>query len=554
MRSAPDLTAAPPAAPGLRRGQVVLVFAAALAFNSLLAFFIRLPGYMDAYYYFDGAQRLVRGHGFSEPYVWNYLDDPARLPHPSHLYWMPLTSLIAALPMALCGGLCPDNAALFRAAQVPSVLLASLLPVIAVGLSQNARPDSPPPPGVRHWLAMAAAWFAIFAGYYSVFWANTDSFALYGVVGCLALVCAGRAFAGGSRPWFALAGALAGLAHLTRADGLLLAGVVVCFALWPWRPWRGALERAGAAAGAYLVVILPWLVRNVLVSGSLLAPGGSQALWLTSYNQLFDFPAHHTLATYLAAGSGAILAGKWEAVALNAQTLVAVQGWIALTPFIVVGLWAVRRQALFAPALLYAGLLYLAMTFAFTFPGPRGGLLHSGAALMPFFAAAGPVGLERAVRWVAARRADWNAPRSTRVFLAALGLVALALTGGQYAARVLGSNPAQPVWNEKDTVYKEIGAWLSQAGEGDSVVVINNPPGFYYHTGQPAVVVPNGGPEALVAVAERFGAPWVVLDANVPKDLQGLYDGREYSARLRLVQTFEDGRGRAVYLFEVALP
>ncbi len=46
------------------------------------------------------------------------------------------------------------------------------------------------------------------------------------------------------------------------------------------------------------------------------------------------------------------------------------------------------------PFFLYLPLLFIAMTFIFTFPGTRGGLFHSGGALLPVvFATAGP-GLE----------------------------------------------------------------------------------------------------------------------------------------------------------------
>ena len=49
---------------------------------------IQAPGYMDADYYFATGQELSRGRGFVEPFIWNYLDDPSGLPHPSHLYWL----------------------------------------------------------------------------------------------------------------------------------------------------------------------------------------------------------------------------------------------------------------------------------------------------------------------------------------------------------------------------------------------------------------------------------------------------------------------------------
>jgi hypothetical protein len=53
-----------------------------------------LPGYLDSDYYFVGGLQLVEGKGFSEPFLWNYLDDPAgcRIPRTPtgirlHLCW-----------------------------------------------------------------------------------------------------------------------------------------------------------------------------------------------------------------------------------------------------------------------------------------------------------------------------------------------------------------------------------------------------------------------------------------------------------------------------------
>jgi hypothetical protein len=306
-----------------------------------------------------------------------------------------------------------------------------------------------------------------------------------------------------------------------------------------------------AAMAGYLVVMGPWAVRNIAVAGSPLAPGGSQALWFTSYNELFDYPARHTQATYLAAGWRAILAGKCQAISLNLQTAVAVHGWIVLAPFIVVGLWGLRSHPVFRPGILYALMLYFFMTFAFTFPGPRGGLFHSGAALVPFFAAAGPIGLARAVKWVARRRPGWREVEATRVFLIGFGAIAAIVTLGLFAVRVVGADPARPAWSAGDEVHASIGAWLAKEGDPGSVVVVNNPPGFYYHTGLPAVVVPNGGPDTLLAVSERYGAHWAVLDINVPDDLQDFYARHISHDRLQLAQEFHDGQGRQVYLYRV---
>ena len=85
------------------------------------------PAYFDAYYYTMNGQRLAAGQGFTEEIIWQYLDQPQGLPTPSHTYWMPLASLIAAAGYALGGS--------FRAAQAPFWLMAGLLPLLAYAIS-----------------------------------------------------------------------------------------------------------------------------------------------------------------------------------------------------------------------------------------------------------------------------------------------------------------------------------------------------------------------------------------------------------------------------------
>jgi hypothetical protein len=81
----------------MRNWRWISLFILGLFVAGLGAIWIQSPGYMDADYYFATGQELSRGHGFIEPFLWNYLDDPAGLPHPSHLYWLPLTFLWSLL-------------------------------------------------------------------------------------------------------------------------------------------------------------------------------------------------------------------------------------------------------------------------------------------------------------------------------------------------------------------------------------------------------------------------------------------------------------------------
>src|ERR1700690_3931193 len=96
-----------------------------------IAQFQAFPGYLDSDYYFAGGIQLVQGKGFTEPYLWNYLDNPQGLPHPSHTYWMPLSSIIAA------GGMWVIGQPTYQAGRLGFIFLAGLIPVVAAAVAYS---------------------------------------------------------------------------------------------------------------------------------------------------------------------------------------------------------------------------------------------------------------------------------------------------------------------------------------------------------------------------------------------------------------------------------
>ena len=189
--------------------------------------------------------------------------------------------------------------------------------------------------------------------------------------------------------------------------------------------------------------------------------------------------------------------------------------------------------------LVYLLLVYSLHSFAFTFPGARGGFFHASAPALPFLFAAGADGLDAAVRWAGWRR-RWNVQQALVVFTGAA--VALAVVLSLYVA--WGKFAA---WRGADEVYREIGQWLDARGVPDgTIVMVGNPPSFWYHTHRPAIAVPNGNPATLLKACDRYGVAYVVLDANRPQGLAEVYSAQR-TAGLELVTTFDDGR---VQLYE----
>src|ERR1051325_5449114 len=144
---------------------------------------------------------------------------------------------------------------------------------------------------------------------------------------------------------------------MTRADGLLL--LIVGWAAIVWslvfnrsdkRMSFGRLMGQGIALTiGYLVVMLPWFVRNLNVIGAPMPLGGTQTIWFKSYDDLFNYPPLSSPATLFANGIGDFMSSRWLAFTNNLGTFIAVEGMIIMTPLMLVGLWIRRRVDFLQP-------------------------------------------------------------------------------------------------------------------------------------------------------------------------------------------------------------
>jgi hypothetical protein len=504
-------------------GLLVAVFA---------AWWVRSPGYMDADYYFANAGQIIHGRGLEEPFLWNYLDDPTGLPHPSFAYWMPLASLMSAASMAIAG-------AGFRSAQAPYVLATIAVPVLTAVIASRLTSDNKS-------IAQAAA-LAIFPGFFLPFFVTTDSFSIYLLIGAGAMTLMAASAQSGRRVGWLAAGILVGLAHLTRADGVLL----LLLGLLAARPNERKIASISLLVGGYLAVMLPWWARNWYAVGSPFPLGLNRTLWLVQYDDLFSFPASIlTPARWWGSGLSAILTTRLESLAANLQTLLAVNGLVFLGPFMLIGALEKRTDALVRLNAVYLLLLLGVMSLVFPFAGSRGGFFHSSTALMPILWSLAPVGIRRAVEWAAEKR-GWAVDRARSLFGWSAPALAGVLTLGLFWTRVVGTAPSSPAWGGSASAYTEVSQVLSSLDPDRSVVAANNPPGMFLASGVPSVMIPNGPPETLRAVVEQFGVRWVVLDANRPDGLASLYLDPESLPWLTLERRLEGLPGGDILILRV---
>jgi hypothetical protein len=483
---------------------ILAVLGFALSFG--IAQFQRFPGYLDSDYYFAGGLQLSSGRGFTEPYLWNYLDDPQGLPHPSHTYWMPLSSMIAALGLWMVG----DGS--YASGRIGFLLLAAVAPVVTAALAHRftQRAD----------LAMVSGLLAVFAVYYAPFMPVTDNYGPYVVLGGLYFIVMGWQ----KRISYLLLGMISGLLALARSDGLLWYALTCLLIIWRYLGERGvkeALARFAMATVGFGIVAGPWFLHTYAVYGTALAPGSGHLLWLKNYDETFLFPAGLlTFKAWLAQGLMPIMSARLFALRWNLLNAFAAQGEIFLLPFILMGMWTSRRDERVRLALIAWGALLTVMTIIFPFAGARGGFFHAGAALQPMWWVLAPLGLDGLV--VAARRRNMFTPQALKIFQGALVGLAVLMTAVILWIRVL------PGWGEGEGAYPKVESFLRENGAGhDDIVMVRNPPGYYLMTGRSAIVVPYGDEASMDAVAQRYGARYLIIEAaGAAGPIKSVYDSR----------------------------
>ncbi|HLO29491.1 MAG TPA: hypothetical protein VK249_10170 [Anaerolineales bacterium] len=477
--------------------------------------FQSMPGYMDADYYFAGGMQLAEGHGFNEPYLWNYLDDPAGVPHPSHTYWMPLASIVSALGMWVAGQ------PIYPAGRFPFILLSACVPLLTAALAFDISRQ------IR--LAMVSGLLSVFSLYYAPFMPVPDNYALFMLLGSAFLLLAPL-----TQKWIPVVlGALAGLMTLARSDGLLWLGLAGLTVMWKsankdqgrkhsFQEWLALIVPAGLLILAgYLLTMGFWHLRNLNLFGSFLTPGGGRLLWLQNYNQTFIYPPENlTSESFLQAGWGAAVQNRIRAFTSNFSNAFGAQGGIFLFPFILVGLRQLRHDLRTRIAVTGWLILFAVMTLIFPFAGSRGSFFHAGAAFQPFWWAAAPIGMDAVLAWARSHGQfkDKNAPYFLQGILV---LLAIFMTGYLVNFRVIAGG-----WAKDDFIYPSVERMFLEHGinPGD-VVIVRNPPGYFIASGRPAISLPFGDESTILAVAEKYHAHYLVIEkGGTFAAIQGLYD------------------------------
>ena len=382
---------------------VALVGFVALAARVAAASLVPFPIPEDTAYYYGVARNLVEGRGMVSDAVWSFQTPPLALPpRPAFEVWMPLPSLLAAIPMALLG-------TGYQSAQVVAVLVGTLIPILTWRLAWDVAAERGLSPTRSRVLAIGAGLTAAVQLPLLVHSTLTDSTALFAVfvlTGCLLMARILRTPRGGA--WRAAVrdprllglGVVIGLGALTRNEAIWLGGtwfVLVVFAARRTSPstaesgddvvrrrsnsarWMPAVRLVAVPAVVAILVFLPWAARNAIVLGSALPSQTiTNAFSVTGFD-IFAFTDPPTLSRYLAVGPGRLLQMRIDGFEHNLLT-------VLLLPSFPVGLiglvmlpWFGRGAAL-RPLLIVSLATFAFTTLAFPVATTWGTYLHAAGA------------------------------------------------------------------------------------------------------------------------------------------------------------------------------
>jgi len=518
---------------------LALVLLGALVLRAPLAARAPSPGIADPTYYYNVARGLADGRGFEVDFIWQFHRPPADVTHETN-YYPPLAAVLAA------GGMATAGRSVGAALIAPVVFGAIVLPLFAWALAGAAGLQG----GGRLFAAAVVASVPEFVlnavrTDTTIYFVPFAGLSLWGMGAWLAAPAATRAWW-----WMAMAGATAGLAYLTRLDGLLLVPTCLVVVALAAREVTGRNRgvRLGAALLAFLVpllaVIAPWLARNHLVLGTMFPVRLGQTMFVTEVLDLFTYGRTFTLQSYLDWGIGNIT-GKIAFEALgNAKMMVVLLA--AFAPFVLAGLAMLAgrlvperpRLVVLLPAVVFLAGVFAYYTALVPFLSQSGSFKKAVMTLVPFGAVVGAWAVQVMVPAVRVR-AVLQAAVSALLVFQALDLVRSDFRRIDEYETMLAPTRAA------------LDALPDSNGDGRVVLMTQDPFQWNYY-GYAAVMLPNDDRNKILQAATRYAVDYVVFPADRAA-LDAVQFGEEDDPRLQPVWR-HPRTGMAIYRLSPAAP
>ena len=506
------------------------VFAVAIVVRVLAAAAVGFPVPEDTAYYAGVARNLADGRGLISDALWSYQTQPLVVPRAAFEIWMPLPSLLEAIPIYLAGA-----ANWFRAAQVVSVLSGSVIAVLAWRLGADVAAEMALPVGRARTMGVGTGLIAAALGPLVIYSALPDStalFAAFSLAACLLMtrIAAresarssaqgaadqgaadqGAADQGAADPARAFArrliglGLLLGFAALTRSEAIWL-GLAWAALVWFWTPGsrRRRIAIIGVPAIVAVAVFVPWIVRDWLAFGTPMPGQTISNAFFIHYTDVFAYQDKPTLARFLAQGP-AKLAGLYASGAASDLFAVLLIPAFPVGLVGLLGLPSVGRRPALRSLVLASVFTFVATSVVFPVATQSGTYLHAAGSAFVLLVVSCVVLMDKFIVWVGRIR-HWTNP------VAWLGPAFAIAAIGPLCVISVASIAHQA--NETQDRYQALPAAMARAGvplDGSAPVITDNPIWLAETIHVRTLALPEESPQAVLDLAAQFGAKLLVV-------------------------------------------
>lgn len=321
---------------------------------------------MDAAYYHIMVDQLENGKGFTEPFIWHFLNDYHSIEHPMD-YWMPLGIVLYYIARLCCG----------VAGEIwLNILIWSTLSILVyIEVLRVAKSI----------VASAFAWLTmLFCGRYLFYLLTTDNIVFYALLGFFYFK-----FLGYKKSRWHVTAAIGGLCTLTRIEGILIALFGGLCELYRTRSFKVII----GYTFVLMLVLSPWLVRNYRVFEHPW-PSNSKALLLRQYDDMFNRNAAINIDNYWKLGLHTIVKQKLNGLWYSMLNLVAAPGLLIMYPIWLAGLIQLWNRGGNVFTLLLI-LFWFFCGILIPLQAEKGSALHISAFFSPYYAILGGVGISQ---------------------------------------------------------------------------------------------------------------------------------------------------------------
>jgi dolichyl-phosphate-mannose-protein mannosyltransferase len=482
------------------------LFAVAVGFVAAAS--IVFPTNEASAYYVSVAHNLATGHGLFIDAMWSYATPPLALPHPAFELWQPMASFIAALPIALFGNS-------FLAAQLGGVLVGATVAPLTWAITRDSAPLLGTPSDRVEQLAVGAGIVVCLTAPFLIAVAIPDSTLPFLVFGTLACAIAPRALDRGWR-WGAALGVALGLTFLSRNEAVYIGAIWLGVALARRDGWRVLVRRLVPVAVSGLIVVTPWLLRDLAVFGTPLPGQALDNAFLTNNEQIFDYGTRPTLDAFLAQGWWPLTTHVIVAAAYNVFDVSITPGG-PVTFIGAIGAFVLARRSRFGATplafLLASGLLTLLVaTYVFPVASLWGTFRHSAGPLIVGLVVSSVLVTDHLVDAIRRRR-SWQRKNAWMAPLA-LALIAFTMTAFQLVFLIESSR-------RTESSARAIATFLLQQPEAQAAqprVITDKPIWLNMTSGLPTLALPAQSPDVVLKLAHDQGATLVLV-----AEQRGLY-------------------------------